>query len=96
MSIPSDGIKQPRIRHGQGGIHERVVPGNKEFEAGKRIPRPPQGQGQGAGEGQASDKGDGAQDDFVFHITEEEFLNFVFEDLMLPNLVKEAGKDMQT
>ncbi len=95
VSIPSDGIKQPRIRHGQGGVHERVIPGNKEFEAGKRIPRPPQGEGKGSGEGEASNKGDGAQDDFVFHITEEEFLNFVFEDLMLPNLVKEAGKDMQ-
>ncbi len=95
VSIPSDGIKQPRIRHGKGGVHERVIPGNKEYEAGKRIPRPPEGEGKGSGDGKASKEGDGAQDDFVFHITEDEFLNFVFEDLMLPNLVKEAGKDMQ-
>lgn len=27
-------------------------------------------------------------DDFVFQITQEEFLDFMFEDLELPNLVK--------
>lgn len=39
------------------------------------------------GAGQASNSGEG-MDDFVFQITQEEFLDFMFEDLELPNLVK--------
>lgn len=39
------------------------------------------------GGGKASNSGEG-MDDFVFQITQEEFLDFMFEDLELPNLVK--------
>ncbi|KAB0701984.1 YeaH/YhbH family protein, partial [Pseudomonas aeruginosa] len=41
----------------------------------------------GRGGGKASNSGEG-MDDFVFQITQEEFLDFMFEDLELPNLVK--------
>ncbi len=86
ISIPSKDISEPIFHHGQGGHNTRVLPGNDQFTAGDLIPRPLGGQGQGSGSG-ASDSGEG-MDEFVFQITQEEFLNFMFEDLELPNLVK--------
>ena len=86
IKIPGRDIDEPVLHHGRGGRQTIVHPGNKEFIAGERIPRP-QGGGGGQGAGQASNSGDG-MDDFVFQITQEEFLDFMFEDLELPNLVK--------
>lgn len=86
ISIPTRDISEPIFHHGRGGRHSNVLPGNQEFVAGDRIPRPPGGAGGGSGSG-ASDQGEG-MDDFVFQITQEEFLDFMFEDLELPNLVK--------
>ncbi len=86
ISIPGRDTDEPILHHGRGGRQTIVHPGNKDFIAGERIPRP-QGGGGGQGAGQASNSGDG-MDDFVFQITQEEFLDFMFEDLELPNLVK--------
>lgn len=87
IGIPSKDINEPIFHHGKGGKNARVLPGNDQYLSGDQIPRPPSGQGQGgAGEG-ASDSGEG-MDEFVFQITQDEFLNFVFEDLELPNLIK--------
>ena len=93
ISIPGRDIDEPILHHGRGGRQTIVHPGNKEFIAGERIPRP-QGGGGGQGAGKASNSGEG-MDDFVFQITQEEFLDFMFEDLELPNLVKRhlAGTD---
>jgi len=87
IGIPQKDIEEPTFGHGQGGIRSRVLPGNREFNAGDRLKRPDGGAGGGAGSGSASDSGEG-MDDFVFQITQEEFLEFMFEDLELPNLVK--------
>lgn len=87
ISIPSKDINEPVFHHGQGGLQDRVLPGNDQFITGDQIKRPPGGGG-GGGQGQgASDSGEG-DDDFIFQITQEEFLDFMFEDLELPNLVK--------
>ena len=86
ISIPGRDIDEPVLHHGRGGRQTIVHPGNKDFVAGERIPRP-QGGGGGGGAGKASNSGEGI-DDFVFQITQEEFLDFMFEDLELPNLVK--------
>lgn len=87
VTVPQDGIKEPTIHHGKGGVVKRVFPGNKEFTKGDKLPKPKGGGGGGSGEGEASNDGEG-EDDFVFHISEEEFLNILFEDLELPNLTK--------
>ncbi|WP_336333866.1 YeaH/YhbH family protein [Pseudomonas putida] len=86
ISIPGRDIDEPVLHHGRGGKQTIVHPGNKEFTAGEHIPRP-QGGGGGGGRGKAGNSGEG-MDDFVFQITQEEFLEFMFEDLELPNLVK--------
>ena len=94
ISIPSRDIDEPVWHHGRGGRQTIIHPGNKEFISGERIPRPSGGGGGGAGQGKASNSGEG-MDEFVFQITQEEFLDFMFEDLALPNLVKKhlAGMD---
>jgi uncharacterized sporulation protein YeaH/YhbH (DUF444 family) len=87
ISIPGRDIDEPVLHHGRGGKQTIVHPGNKEFTSGERIPRP-QGGGGGKGNGgKASNSGEG-EDEFVFQISQEEFLEFMFEDLELPNLVK--------
>ncbi len=87
IGIPQKDIEEPTFGHGHGGVRSRVLPGNREFNAGDKLRRPEGGEGGGAGNGSASDSGEG-MDDFVFQITQEEFLEFMFEDLELPNLVK--------
>ena len=88
ISIPRRDISEPFFHHGKGGKRDMVHPGNKEFVTGDHIQRPQGGGGgSGGGEGDASDSGEGI-DDFVFQISQDEFLDFLFEDLELPNLVK--------
>ena len=87
ISIPSRDIDEPVWHHGRGGRQTIIHPGNKEFISGEHIPRPSGGGGGGSGPGKASNSGEGI-DEFVFQITQEEFLDFMFEDLALPNLVK--------
>lgn len=90
ISIPTRDTQEPVFGHGQGGSRDRVLPGNKEFHAGDKVLRPKGGAGSGgAGEGQASNQGEG-DDDFSFFISKDEFLDYVFEDLALPNLVKKT------
>ncbi|KJV28399.1 hypothetical protein VI06_12545 [Aquitalea magnusonii] len=86
VSIPVKDISEPVFHHGQGGVREQVHPGNEEFIRGDRIARP-QGGGGGGGGGKASQDGEG-EDDFVFELSREEFLNVFFDDLALPNLIK--------
>ncbi len=87
ITIPAKDISEPRFYHGQGGRVERVLPGNDEFIAGDRIKRPGGEGGEGGGGGDASNSGEG-EDDFVFQLSREEFLELYFEDLELPDLVR--------
>jgi uncharacterized sporulation protein YeaH/YhbH (DUF444 family) len=86
INIPARDLSEPVFGHGAGGRREAIHPGNKEFTAGDRISRPPGGGGSGGG-GQASNSGEG-EDDFVFELSRDEFLELFFEDLELPNLVR--------
>ncbi|MCO7225417.1 YeaH/YhbH family protein [Pleionea sp. CnH1-48] len=92
ISIPSKDIGEPTFGHTSGGKKERIYPGNKEFTKGDRIKRPPPGGGQGGG-GKASDQGEG-EDDFMFEISKDEYLDILFDDLELPNLQKNQLKKM--
>lgn len=93
ISIPKKDVAEPVFRNGRGGSQKRVLPGNKEFVTGDRIARPPSGGGQGSGE--ASNQGEG-MDEFVFHLTQEEYLDFIFDGLELPNLVKKQLRDSES
>lgn len=93
ITIPSKGIHEPTFGHGPGGDKKYVIPGNDDKIVGDTIPKPKGGAGSGGPD--ASDSGD-AEDDFVFTLTREEFLDFFFEDLELPNMVKTQLKEIDT
>ncbi|MCX4161934.1 MULTISPECIES: YeaH/YhbH family protein [Paraburkholderia] len=86
ITIPRKDIAEPSFRHGPGGKREMVHPGNADYIRGDKIPRPPGGGGGGGGNS-ASNEGEG-QDDFVFELSREEFMQYFFDDLELPRLVK--------
>jgi uncharacterized protein len=87
IHIPKRDITEPVFGHGQGGKREMVHPGNQDYMRGDRIERPKGGGAGGSGGGQASDSGEG-EDDFVFHLSKEEFMQVFFDDLALPNLAR--------
>jgi uncharacterized protein len=87
ITIPKKDLSEPVFGHGQGGVREIVHPGNREYIQGDRIERPKGGQGGGSGKGQAGDSGEG-EDDFVFALSKEEFMQVFFEDLALPHLIR--------
>ncbi|MDP3821590.1 MAG: YeaH/YhbH family protein [Burkholderiales bacterium] len=87
IHIPKRDISEPVFGHGQGGTREMVHPGNQEYVAGDQIERPKGGGGKGGGKGDPSDSGEG-DDDFVFHLSKEEFMQIFFDDLALPRLTQ--------
>jgi uncharacterized sporulation protein YeaH/YhbH (DUF444 family) len=84
ISIPSKDLSEPIFHHGPGGRRNLVLPGNREFVIGDRIDRPDGAGGTGSGGGPA----DESLDDFVFELSKEEFMDYFFQDLALPDLVK--------
>ncbi|WP_163831280.1 YeaH/YhbH family protein [Spartinivicinus ruber] len=92
ITIPDKDLSEPIFHHGRGGQNTIVHPGNKEFVKGDKIRRPEAGGGSGSGSGRASNQGEG-MDDFTFQINHDEFLEYMFEDLELPHLVKKQLKE---
>lgn len=87
VSIPARDLSEPSLHHGKGGIWEQVFAGNDQFSSGDLINRPLGGGAGGSGKGKASNEGE-HEDDFVFQLSREEFLELFFEDLELPRLVR--------
>ncbi|AKM48039.1 UPF0229 protein NT01EI_1636 [Edwardsiella anguillarum] len=81
VTIPRDDISEPLFQQGSGGERHRVHPGNDHFVPHDHIER----QQGGGGSGDAGN-GEGGQDDFVFQISKDEYLDLLFENLALPNL----------
>lgn len=94
IAIPTKDISEPKFIHGPGGIVERILPGNEEFVAGDKIKRQQAQDAQGQG-GNASNKGLG-EDEFIFELSREEFLELYFDDLALPDLVKKQLTSINT
>lgn len=94
ISIPSRDISEPSFRTGRGGRVERIFPGNDQYISGDRIKRQDNASSGGSGS-QASQDGEG-EDDFVFQLSREEFLELYFEDLELPDLIKKELARLST
>ena len=86
--LPRHDVSEPIFGHGAGGNQERVYPGNQEYVRGDQIARPPAGGGTGSGAGAGAGKDGSSQDDFEFRITREEFMQYFFDDLALPRLLR--------
>ena len=89
ISVPVDGINEPSFDYDRStGEWERILPGNKEFIVGDNIKKSNKGKGsgnQGGTSGPDSDK-------FRFSISRDEYLDLVFEDLELPEMIKKTEK----
>jgi len=82
VSIPLDGMNEPRFRR-EGGTRDMVLPGNKKFVEGDMLPR------SGEGSGKASEPGQGeGEDAFRFVLSRDEFVDLFLDDLELPDLAK--------
>jgi uncharacterized sporulation protein YeaH/YhbH (DUF444 family) len=87
VSIPVKDVNEPHFGHAHGGVWETVNPGNTEYQKGDQFNRPRSGGG-GSGRGRAGNSDQTSEDDFIFELSREEFMNYFFEDLELPNMVK--------
>ncbi|MEL7451401.1 MAG: YeaH/YhbH family protein, partial [Pseudomonadota bacterium] len=85
VRIPSKDISEPSFGLAPGGKRQIIHPGNRDFVTGDRVKRPQQGRGGGGSKGSNSGEG---QDDFTFELSRAEFLDLMFEDLALPDMVK--------
>ena len=93
IRINAKSVREPSFILGRGsGHHEYVLPGNRTYRQGDSIPKPKTGGGGSGSRG--SPFGDG-NDDFVFTLTKDEFLDVFFEDLALPNMIKAKLKGEQ-
>jgi uncharacterized sporulation protein YeaH/YhbH (DUF444 family) len=82
VSIPLDGMNEPRFRR-EGGTRDVVLPRNKKFVEGDILPR----SGEGSGKGSRPGEGD-SEDAFRFVLSREEFVDLFLDDLELPDLAK--------
>lgn len=90
VSIPAKGTGEPSFRDaGDSGRRQHVLPGNRHFSPGDRMPKSGQGGGAGSSPGLQP-----SEDDFRFVLTREEVLDLFFEDLELPDMVKLSLKEI--
>lgn len=91
VRVKVKGIDEPTfsIDH-KSGDKKYVMPGNDQYVVGDQEEKQKQGQGQG---GSKAGLGEG-QDDFEFVLNQEEFLDFIFDDLELPDMLKKQMKDV--
>ncbi len=93
--IKADRLKEPELRHSaKHGERDHVLPGNKQYQEGDRIPRPGSQGGRGRGS-QAAAEGEG-HDSFQFALSQEEFLDIFFDDLALPDMLRKELKSSES
>ncbi|MGI9409627.1 MAG: YeaH/YhbH family protein [Hyphomicrobiaceae bacterium] len=94
VRIRTKSLREPTFGLGSdSGQRDHVLPGNKEYSPGDVIRKPESG---GGGRGQKGSNEGGGEDEFVFSLSREEFLDIFFEDLALPNLVKAKLKNLKS
>lgn len=85
IKINRKSISEPYFGHDYDtGIRKGVNTGNYKYTEGDRIRKPMSGDGQGGGAGNGGD----GEDEFTFSISKEEFMEYFFQDMALPNLIK--------
>ncbi|WP_234896588.1 DUF444 family protein, partial [Sinorhizobium meliloti] len=93
VSMPARGVNEPAFQpDSNSGERRHVLPGNREFAAGDRIPK----RGSGGGAGNAGAGTGQSEDEFQFVLSREEVLDLFFEDLELPDMVKLNLKESVT
>lgn len=85
----SSATSEPTIAHDPSAPRDGVAVGNDKYLTGdKEIDRYMDG---GSGSGQASSDGEG-NDEFIYHLNQDEVRDLLFEGLSLPNFVKKVSQ----
>ena len=88
IKVPIKGISEPQFTYDKdSGDKKYVHPGNKEYVVGDKIEKPKGGGGKGNGR-QGSNDPSVTEDEFTITISRDEFLDYFFSDLELPDMVK--------
>ena len=85
IHIPKHSLSEPSFIYETGDKETTVLTGNKEYIRGDIIHKQ-NSSDEGSG---GSETDDGSSDDFIIRLTSEEFLNYFFDDLELPDLIKQ-------
>ena len=93
ITISTDGIDEPKFSHDNtSGEWDYILPGNKEYMPGDKISKPRNGNSEV--QGTKGGRGEG-QDNFEFVLSYDEYLDIIFDDLALPDLIKSSQKTIQ-
>jgi uncharacterized protein len=94
ITVPTKTLKEYYFKVGKKGDREVIIPGNDRWHVGDQIYRPDEDEGGGSGSGQGSGDGDDEEDAFIFRITKKEFMQYLFDELGLPDFLKNTlGKE---
>lgn len=87
VRVRSKDVSEPSFSNDRdSGIKKHVLPGNKHYSEGDTEPKPQNSSSSGP---KGSPDGEG-NDDFYFTLTRDEFLNYLFDDLELPDFIKKT------
>jgi len=87
VRVRVDGTEEPRFATTGEGEHDYVLPGPGTLNRGDKLPKPSGGGGEGSGRRAGRGRG---EDAFEFVLTREEFLNYFFDELELPHLLRSS------
>jgi uncharacterized protein len=92
LKVRVKGISEPNFNiDSKSGNKKYILPGNKKYTVGDQEEKPESESGNGSGNKGSLGQG---EDDFEFVLNQEELLNFIFDDLELPDLIKKQMKDV--
>lgn len=88
--VPKDDINEPGFDYDHNsGNWDRILPGNRDYLVGDKIEKTKSQPGTGGNEGSENS---GPDDEFRFTISRDEYLDLVFDDLELPDMIKKSEK----
>lgn len=91
VKVKLKGIGEPTFTtDSKTGDKKYILPGNDKYIVGDKQAKPNDEEGEGGKEGGLGR----GEDDFEFVLTNDEYLDFIFEDLELPDLIKKQMKDV--
>ena len=83
ITISNNSVEEPEFSYSSENDSSAIQPGNKRFKKGDKIKKQQSGNRGHSGNGLGTDI-----DSFSFVLSAEEFMNILFEDCELPDLVK--------
>jgi len=91
VRVKVKGIDEPEFGiDPKSGNKKYILPGNDKYIVGDTEKKPQEQGGQGGSQGGLGE----TEDDFEFILNQDEFLDFIFDDLELPDLIKKQMRDV--